>query len=49
MCPFDKTAPNLATQKLGKQNLNLMRQGGKAQKTIAVWWQLLQKAKSWLS
>lgn len=48
MCPFDKTVPNLATQKLGKQNQSLMAQGGKNHKTVRIWFQLLQKAKSWL-
>lgn len=37
-------APNVATQKLEKQNQNLMHQQGEAQKTIAFWYQLVKKA-----
>lgn len=34
------TARNLATQMLGKQNQDLMCQGGEAQKMSAFWWLL---------
>ena len=43
MCPFDKTVPNLATQKLGKQNQNLMAQWIKAHKRVGIWCHLVQK------
>ena len=36
MCAFVKTAPSLATQKLGKQSQSRWSQGGKALKMIAL-------------
>ena len=36
MCAFVKTAPSLATQKLGKQSQSRRSQGGKALKMIAL-------------